>query len=278
MPKLATLGATGGLTAGRAALSGLGSLVKGLTDSDLAELATELTLGLKGPKFVRNIPNVPQRQTEAYQKAKGIAPKVLREAESISEPLKNIKKALSFETTESTKNKIGSILDTFSDKLKKGKLRPNDALTLRTNLNETSKILSDSENKKYIEPLRKGLENFFGSYMATHPEYYKQLKSADKLTALKNSQGILEEFADKVGLTKLPYIKPFVGKILSLSGDQVSKLARNIYQNSEARKYYFDVVKSAAKNDPELFVRNLVKLSSNLEPKKDKSIKKIILT
>ncbi|HSC25141.1 MAG TPA: hypothetical protein VLB80_02895, partial [Candidatus Babeliales bacterium] len=162
-----------------------------------------------------------------------------------------------------TAKKINHVIKTIGENISQKKIDPKKAMDLRKKLYEESRSLSDSVNKTYIEPLTRGINDFFAHYSAENPTFYKHLKNADKLTELKNMALLSTDYIGKLGLDRLPLGK-LATDVSSYVVGETERFARGIAKNPAARKYYFDAVTSTVRNDPMLFAHNLNKLKSEM--------------
>lgn len=276
LPKAAQLALLKGLNPATLGLSAAGSAVEGITGSPTLGALSELGLGLKGPQRIRNLLTPQAAQKQAQIKLENLTPQAAKKSPEIVKAVFDIESKLAKETTSDVKTKIKSALETLSSHLGAEKITPKDALDLRKNLYHTAQSLDPSKAAEYIQPLTKAINRHLATYTATHPDFYKALSTRDRLTEMRNMQGLLADFADITGISKIPYVKPIFDKVIGGTIDQSTKVLKNIYSNPEARKYYFNLVRGASKNNPNYFTNNLVKLGKLIQPKneiKDKSFK-----
>lgn len=271
------------------AISGLESLVGGGLQragapellQSLAELGTGITAGITG------VPNVIQKgriltpgmaQKEAYDITKSLVPKGKEiTAAPIVNAIENLEEQLGTNLTKSLGEKLNFAKEKIEGSIRGGKLNPTKAIDLKTSLNELSRDLSKAHAARYVQPLKQSFEDFFSHYAIENPAFYSKLKSAEKLTTLRNTRGIIETFADKLGLNMLPgkVHKP-LASILGHSTLGIDKFIKNIATNSEARKYFLRTAKSAFEQSPTLFSKHLMQLSNILDKRQKKERFKIL--
>lgn len=220
---------------------------------DITQLATEIPsaigLGIRAGK----IPTIRAIQKAEYELSKGaIKPGSKASAKLIEDAIGSVSKELSTEVSEKYSTKINKALETIEQNLTKGKINPATAMDLRKKLYKLGNEVPPHIAKIYIEPLTKGINDFFAVYAAENPQFYKHLKSADKLTSLKNMKTYLDKFSN------IPVVGKFA-KPLSIGVKETERFIRGIATNSEARKYYFAAVKSLANNNPSLAINYLNK-------------------
>ncbi len=261
-----TAGLLGGLPglATTAIGSGVGSLAKyaGLPEpvADIAQLGTELASG----RYTGRIPSIGQAQKTGYETARSaIKPGSKVQADAINNALKTVESELGTEVGGKTAKKIQHVVKTIGENITQKKIDPKKAMDLRKKLYEESRSLSDSVNKTYIEPLTRGINDFFAHYSAENPTFYKHLKNADKLTELKNMALLSTDYIGKLGLDRLPLGK-LASDVSSYVVGETERFARGIAKNPAARKYYFDAITSTVHNDPMLFAHNINKLKSEM--------------
>lgn len=259
----APLAATGGLSAlGRTAAAtgvatGLGEIGLPEPIQDIAQLGTEIGLGLKSGK----IPTIKAAQKAEDTLARAaVKPGTKVNAELITNTLNGIERELGTEVSEKYANKIKHVLQTVGENIIKGKIEPAVAIDLRKKLYKLGKELPTHVSSTYIEPLTKGINNFFSVYAAENPAFYNHLKARDKLTSLKHMNLYTTKMLDSLQLNKVPGGQ-FVTNIINYIGKESERFIRGIASNSAARKYYFNAVVSAAQDNPNLFVKNINKLT-----------------
>ena len=286
------------------ARSALGSLAGGAVEragfepglGDIAQIATDLGLGLipKGTGF--KIPKVIKKATEhslgrtpTIAKAQKIAQKALEDikvesfgANPIRSAISHVKDSLKSEVNSSTAASVGHALETIKKNIGKvgkrgiGKINPNDALKLRHSLYDLGRRLPKDDAARYVQPLTKGINDFFSWYGSTNPSFYNALTKRDQLTQLRHMGSFIDDFAQSLPKAIMPGV---IEKILGIAKHPI-RLVQGITTNPQARKHYFDVVKAAAENNPALFIKNVEKLlpftreslSITEEPKKRKII------
>ncbi len=258
----APLAATGGLGAlARTAVgSGVGTLLgsAGLPEpiQDIGQAVTELGLGVHSGR----IPTIKAAQKAEYELAKSaVKPGSRSSAKLITNALGEIEKQLGTEVSKKYSGKIRHAIDTVGKNLIKGEINPNTAVDLRKKLYKLSSELPGDISKTYIDPLTKGINNYFATYAAENPKFYKHLSSADKLTSLKHMKSYIGDFVGQLQLNKLPGGE-LATNIISKITKEGERFIRGLSTNSSARKYYFDAISSLSKDDPSLFIRNILKL------------------
>lgn len=234
----------------------------GLPESvqDIGQLATEIGLGIKSGK----IPTISGTQKAEYNLAKAaIKPGSKANASIISNVLSGIEKELGTEVSEKYTNKIKHVIQTVSENITKNEISPTTAMNLRKKIYKLGAELPTHVKTTYLEPLTKGINDFFAVYAAENPAFYKHLKSADKLTSLKNMNLVTGDLIKKLDLTKFP-LGELANSIINKITNSSERFIRGISKNSAARKYYFDAVSAAAKSNPNLFINNINKLSQEM--------------
>ena len=228
---------------------------------DLAQLGSEVGLGL----YQGRVPTIPRAQKIQYELAKKAIPEG---KQYISKPLTqaifDVEKNLGTEVNESIHKKITHALETIDKHMSGGtSINPSTALDLRKKLYQYRRTLP-KEGQPYIDSLTKGINDFFGIYSAENPEFFKHLKTADKLTEIKHMGSIINQ-----GIDKLREFAPAklgnLGLIFKPAG-YIEKLGRSLIKEPVARKHYFEAAKAAAQEDYGSFIRNL----TNLIPEKER--------
>ncbi len=96
-------------------------------------------------------------------------------------------------------------------------------------------------------------------------QFFKHLKAGDQLTQMKNMTSVVDKFVKNIELSSLPGISALKYPAQFLAAPIIGsteKFLRQIYNNPEAKKYYFNAVSAAAKQDPTLFIKNLQNLKT----------------
>lgn len=268
-------------TTGLGAGAATGAKALGAPESiqDIAQLGTELGYGLKSGK----IPTVSKQQKIEDTLARAaVKPGTQASAEAISKSLHEVGNKLATEVSEKSAKKIRHALETVSNNMTRGKINPVDAMDLRKKLYSLTKELPTNVSAEYIEPLTKGINNFFAVYAAENPKFYKHLNARDKLTTIKHMNSVLADTIDHLqlgGSVLGKAAKSIVNKIIGpvervvrgvVSGKQTNvelakqglenlgsseRFIKALVGNSAGRKVYFNMVQAAAKNDPALFIK-----------------------
>lgn len=250
---------------------------------DIAQLGTELGVGFLPQKVVQKLPEWAQKSfgklptiskavRESQEKLKGTAVKNYV-AEPIISTMDNIVENLGTEVV-GVQDKVNEALKIVSDHIFKGKMNPQKAVRIRRSIDKIYRQLPKESAAEYIQPLRNSIQDFFSLYSAENPQFYKNLKSRDKLTQLKHMQTIIDKSAPLLdipvfgGLSKMA--KSFYSKVIGSTVGETERFLRGIAGNSEARKHYFNLAQAAGKNDPALFAKSIINLKSTLEPEEEK--------
>lgn len=270
-------------TAPSAALAGTGLLIPALGSSvgavaeefgvpkelaDVAQLGTEvITSALRG-----KIPTIrsAKKIQDSLVRIAG-QPGTKEKATMFSNAVNEVGKALETETSRKVSKQINHLLKVADENLTKGKIDPVKAMDLRASLYNTAKELPENLAAKYINPLTKGLNEFFAVYAAENPTFYKHLTARDKLTMLNNMNLVTKNFIDKLGLSIIPGGKitsEIIGNIIG----EGERFIRGIATNSAARKYYFDAVLAGANKNPTLLAKNLNNLANEMPEIKPQEI------
>jgi hypothetical protein len=270
-------GLTGGLSGlGRtAAGSGIATLLgeAGLPEplQDIAQLGTEIGLGVKSGK----IPTVRSAQKTEDSLARAAVQKgSTARADIINQALGDVEKSLGTEVSEKYATKIRNALGIIGENITKDKINPVVAMDLRKKLYKLGRELPVDISSQYIEPITKGINDFFAIYAAENPQFYTHLKARDQLTTLRNMNTVTEKFIDKLKLDKIPGIGLISGAITKIisSGE---RFTRGLVNNPSARKYYFDAVTAAAEQNPNLFIKNVKNLIQSVPDLQEEQTKPI---
>ncbi len=260
---LAALGGIGGLgitAAGTGAATALNKA--GLPEwvQNAGQVGTEVGLGLASGK----IPTIGSSQKIEYDLAKAaVNPSTKASGKLIRNALESVSTALEKEPSKHV-GAIRRAINIVGKNMSAGVINPAEAIDIRKKLYKLSGELPTHVYNEYIKPITKGINNFFASYAAENPEFYKHLSSGDKLTELKHMKSIISDGISSLGLDKISGGKiasKILGKIAFGAGE---KFIRGIATNSAARKHYFDVVSSILKNDPNLLIKNVAELSNSM--------------
>lgn len=251
-----------------AARSGLGSIVgggleyagAGETASDLGQLAAEIGLGYGLGK----IPTVKSAQKVAADIFENTTAKPYQ-ATIIKDAMQQVEKSLATEVNKDIAKKVTDAFEVISNNITGNKINPHNAAKIRHSLYDLGSKLPKDDAARYVEPLTKGINNFFGSYAAENPAFYNALTKRDKLTQLRHMNTIIDKFADQLPTQYLPEIAKFGLEIFN----KPLRLIQSLATNSEARNHYFDVVKAASMQDPALMIKNLQTFALSMMPEKE---------
>lgn len=231
---------------------------------DISQLLTELGSGaiaarIPGAKgIIPEIPSINQLQkAEDIAARKAVSSKELPLARPLNTAIKNVEKALLAETDRKTSKDIIHTLNQLSQNIFQRRINPTKAMDLRASLYSQARGLDKNIAAKYIQPLTKGINDFFAVYAAENPTFYKHLNARDRLTELKNMNSYILSYVNSI-----PYVGPIGQKVLEPIIGQSEKFVRGLLTNSQARKYYFDIVLGLTQNNPSLVTRNLEKLAT----------------
>lgn len=238
---------------------------------DIAQLVTEIPTGIGlGIKRGR-IPTISGAQKAEYELAKAaVKPGTKTSAKVIQDSFNTVAQELGTEVSEKNASKINKALSTIEQNIIKGEIHPNTALDLRKKLYKLTREVPADVAKTYIEPLTKGINDYFSVYAAENPQFYKHLKSADKLTALKHMKTYLDKGLSSLELGKLPFGKA-ITDVTNLGLKEGEKFIKGLATNSAARDYYFKAVKGVAKNNPNLVAKYLNKSLEQLPEFKEQN-------
>jgi hypothetical protein len=230
---------------------------------NVGELATALGTGFAGNR----IPTISSRQKAEDLLMRQAVPSAAKiKSPEVRGALKTVENALSTEAREKVANKIRHALGTVEKNLTKEKINPIDAADLRKSLYKVGRELSEDDAALYIQPLTKGINNFFANYAAENPSFYKHLTTRDKFTELKHMSSLIDKFGDAV--SNVPKLGPAVNKLikytLGTTIGKTEKVLRSILTKPAGAKHYFEAVKAASKENPEAFIRALNNLRSFL--------------
>ena len=249
---------TGGLSGlgtsvfGGAAAAGAGKLGAGEGLQDIVQLGSEILSGVGRP-------SLKETKRLNYQLAK--VPEELRLAATpIQKNISQVGEALRHEVDTSVAKKIKNAVRIVEDNIFQKNINPNDAKELRSSLYALGKDFTEAQRVKYLDPLTKGINDYFALHAATTPDFYRHLTYADKLHTLENMTLKLPELVGKFKLEKIPGAQYLAEDVIG----KVERFGRGFVNNWGARKYLFDTVKSVAKNDPYATVNNLRKLNEYL--------------
>lgn len=233
---------------------------------DLAQLGGEIFGGYAQGK----IPTIAKSQNKAYELTRSLfnAEKdVPPSASALIPAFTQLRDELGLQTDKGLVKGIQEATETVLNWISKGKIDPNKALALRTNINAQARMARTATEKHYFNVLSGGLNNFFASYAATNPQYYDALNKADQFTMLKHMGSTVTDFINKFPLGKLighGLQKPaaeILGKVVG-GGE---KFVRRIVQSPVGRQHYFDVVKAIGENSPQLVIKGLDALASTVK-------------
>ncbi len=272
-PAAATLGGTQalkGLGYGSTAAGGLGAIGAPEAVQDVAELATQIGHGV----YTGKIPTIAKEQAKEYKLAKSFIKKgSTHSADNIQKAVLAVEENLGTEVSEKVSKKVNNILRTIDKNVRGKKLNPSKAVDLRTSINALKKELPDAVNARYIAPLNEALDQYFTSHSLENPTFFKHLKSADQLTALKHMNTITDKFFDKLNV-KGKFGAELLTEPIKIALRETERFGRGIASNPAARKYYFNAVEAASANNPSLFMKNMnkvVKLMPWLSKEADKN-------
>lgn len=264
----AGLSALGSTTAGTAGYLGASPLVQ-----DIIQGATEIGAGVKFGK----IPTVKGQQKRFEEAARAaVKPGELHPVNAIKEAINSVERNLGTEANPKTVKKIRHVLGTIDQNISwaTGEMNPNTARDIRKSLYQFRTELAPKD-RHYIDALTKSINQNFALNIAENPEFYNNLKRADKFTEMKNMKSYVNNFVDVfdavpgVGKVVKEIAKSTLGKTLG----ETEKLIKNLAFNPVAREHYFDVVKASIRQDPALFFKSVADLQASLE-KKPKKVSK----
>lgn len=262
---LQALGVGTGAAAGVRALGGSEGV------QDLAQLATEIPTGIGLAVKRGKIPTISGAQKAEYELARAaVKPESKTSAKLIQDSFNTVARELGTEVSEKNANKINKALATIEQNIVKGEINPRTAMDLRKKLYKLTSEVPADVAKTYIEPLTKGINDYFSVYAAENPQFYKHLKTADKLTALKHMKTYLDKGFSNLELAKLPFGKA-ITDITNLGLKEGEKFIRGLATNSAARDYYFKAVRGIAKNNPSLTAKYLNKSLNELPEFKEQN-------
>lgn len=262
---LKALGA-GTVAATGAQLAGLPEETQNLAQI-VAEVPYSIYKGIKSGKF----PTAATEQKSKYNLAKlAVNPSEKIAAEGLINAVGSVAKELETEVNKDLAGKIRGVLGKIEDNILNGKLNPIKGMSLRKSLYKIANKLNPDEAATYIEPLTKAINEMFANYAVNNPTFYKHLKSADKLTALRHITSSIENLITAADLKLVPGGKLVSNLLIKFLGTG-EKALKGLITNPEAGKLYLKMAGSLIGNDPLQAVRyaNLLqkKLPSNLQVK-----------
>ena len=246
---------------GAGALAGEAGLPEGV--QDLAQLGAGIGSGL----FKGKIPTLRSSQKQQYQLARAaVKPETRAAAQPVINAMQHVEQQLGTEVNESVGNKVRHALKIIDQNLSKEKISPLTAMDLRRNLYKLGNSFSDADAKSYIEPLTKGVNEFFTNYAVENPKFFNHLSRADKLTQLKNMTSIFEKAGNlfgKIPGVSGPVIKNVIKYTLGKSVGKGEKLFRALL-TGEGWRHYLNAGKATIENDPAFFLKSLANLRKSL--------------
>lgn len=182
---------------------------------------------------------------------------------ALGDALRTVEESLSTEVDQTLANKIKDTLGTLYENISKKKINPVVAMDLRKKLYSLGNKLPDDKAAEYIQPLTKGINEFFSAYAAKNPYFYEHLNARDKLTALSNMNLMLPNLVNKLQLNKIPggqFASDMVNKILG----ETERFVRGVSTNKPAAKYYLSALSSGIEQNPALFTKNISKVAQEM--------------
>lgn len=287
LPGLAALG-LGTIAAEGAGLVGAPDWLK-----DLTQFGTEIGTGVaaaKAPEKLAKIPGIgkhlskvkpvvtpAQAKNNLYASAEKLgesAPRVKDVNNVLKSSLEKVQELLGTETRKPIKKKVTSAIETILENYNENRLNPGKAFSIRKSLGKLGNELSSADSKKYIEPIRSSLNDFFATYSAEFPEFYTNLKKADQLHQLDSmklylgdaGKGLLDYTIGSIPFVKAKQLPLYQSASEALSSvlNGGEKITRGLFTKPAARETYFNAVKAVAENDPHLFAQNIIKTKEAL--------------
>ena len=271
----ALLGGVPGLAlnaVGSGAASAAGELGAPEALQDVIQLGTEIATGRGASKIPgigktlakTKIPTVREAQKAEYELAKAATAKSLpTKASSISKAMNEVGLALESETDPKTHKAISHALEALGKNINADKINPSKAVELRKNLYRQGNKLDKAVSATYIQPLTKGINDFFVQYGAENPTFYKHLNKADRLTEFRHMTSYLGDLVKKLDLGKIPGGK-LAEEATSYILSNLEKTAKGAATNPAFREYLTKSVRSAGKNDAVSVVKNITNLAELL--------------
>lgn len=227
-----------------------------------------------GRKVLENV------MKESYINAGNIAGTAKESAKELSKDISIITKDITRGIKTPGKTFVADHIKGLTDSIKNGKIPVKDAWSLKREVNE---LLRDKETpdtaKKYLGRLTESLNKVLGSYGKANQEFGKAFHQAEDIYKGLNQASDISKTIQKIvsketikspavkglfaGLAyKAPGLIPAATATLGTAyGIRNLVRATELFKNSsEARKYYLNVAKAAAREDASLVERNIRKL------------------
>jgi hypothetical protein len=264
---LAALGGLGGI-AQSAIGSGAGALAGQAGLPEIAQDIAQFGAGISSGLLKGKIPTISKSQKQQYELARAaVKPETKAVAEPVINAMKNVEQQLGTEVNETVGNKVRHALKIIDQNLSKDKINPTTAMDLRRNLYKLGNSFSDADAKSYIEPLTKGVNEFFTNYAIENPIFFKHLSKADQFTQLKNMTSIFDKAGNlfgKIPGVSGPVINNLIKYTLGKTLGKTEKVIRSIATKPVAREHYFKAGKAILGQDPGLFLKAMADLRKSL--------------
>lgn len=249
---------------------GLGTAAQGA-----AKIGTVLAYNLAGGrKALQNT------MKESYKSAEDLAGNAKEGARELSKDINTITKDITKGIKTPGKTFVADHLRGLTDSISNGKIKVKDAWDIKKEVNE---LLRDAEtpqtSKKYLGRLADSLNKVLGSYGKTNTKFGEAFHKAEDIYRGLNQASDINKNIQKVvskESIKNPVVKGLLmgtafkspGTLpLAAAGLGTAVFVKNIVRatellknSPEARKYYTNIIKAAARENSSLIERNAKKL------------------
>lgn len=267
----------------------LGDVVKDWTSDEkkagMAKLGSLFMLSLfDKPRAAQAIGELYKPLTEKVSKLHPV------NASGLEMSLNNLKNKVSKGTLAPSEKFVVDEVDAILSKIKNGKITPEEAWATKRSLNEKlSKVLFDIPKKsdqararKLSQSILGDLDNVLKETAKQDPQFYKDLKKADKAFGTIAKSNLVSNYIEK----NLKYTPLTAGLAHAFQGSlgstaaaaalpyAVGKILYRISHSLELAKHYSRTLSAAAKEDAIIMNRELKKLDQGLQKqeKKDRFI------
>lgn len=256
--------------------SGIGSIAGGLLErglnspglGDIGQLATEIGLGIVPKSAYAKAGNIGKKVGELTAEKVPTISRGIKSAQHIMEStpvkeyggsaikdaMKNVTDRLLTEPDQAVAKKINDTLELIDKNFTGKNINPLTASSIKAKINRASQELKPSVAAEYIEPLRKGFNDFFAMNYAQNPTFFDALNTRDRLTELKHMNSFIGRILEATPIVnQLP--KKVLDKLDILRSP--TRLFKGLATNQEARKHYFNVVKAIGTGDAGIIGKSL---------------------
>ncbi len=255
------LGYLGGAATGAKGLNKLQSLYQGYkTGLSPKQVAT----GVR--------PHLEKVSREAYKNSEKLFKDFKVPAEPIEELITPIQQSLTRGATSKAKTEVLKNIEELTNKFQQGQVPIQDLIDFKKDFNKFG-YSRNSEEAPYFRGLARQLKDYIQEAGAKNPEALKAFNQGEQLHGLLNSGqevlALLKDTFSPATFTKSKLLKSLFGiggQALNLF--PAADAAKFLIRRPEARKYYADVIKAAASENPAAAIgslKSLVKMVGQYE-------------